>query len=273
MRFPKALLVFQKDWRDVSRNWEIIAPIVIVPALISLVIPAMISIVPGSLNTNIQGTNFVENILSNLPPDVRALLAGLEGSLVIKYIMLVYFFAPFFLIIPIMASSVIASDSFAGEKERKTVEALLATPLTDSELLIGKILVSFTPAVIVTTLSFVIYSVTVDILTFHEYGRLILPTPTWLLMIFGLAPTIALLGIGISVIISARVRGFREAQQISALLVLPVLVLLFSQATGSLIMGPLVIFLLILLMGLLDIIVFRFSVKLFKRDEIIAGTR
>ena len=44
---------------------------------------------------------------------------------VMIYIMALYFFAPFFLIIPQMASSVIVSDSFAGEKERKTIEAPL----------------------------------------------------------------------------------------------------------------------------------------------------
>ena len=57
-----------------------------------------------------------------------------------------------------MASSVIASDSFAGEKERKTIEALLATPLSDSELFVGKVLVAFIPAVLVTFASFAVYS-------------------------------------------------------------------------------------------------------------------
>lgn len=273
MRIRKALIVFDKDWRDIKRNWEVMAPIIIVPILISLIIPLIVTFIPSSLDSNLQGSSFLENIVNNLPPQVRSELSSLNEAQIIKYVMLLYFFAPFFLIIPIMASSVIASDSFAGEKERKTIEALLATPLTDSELLFGKILVSFAPAMIVTVASFIIYSMVIDLLTFNEYGWLLLPTPSWLLLIFGMAPAIALLGIGVSVIISAKVKGFREAQQISALLVLPVLVLLFSQATGSLILGPLVVSGLTILILLLDLLVFRISIRLFRREEIIITSK
>jgi ABC-2 type transport system permease protein len=273
MRIRKALIVFDKDWRDIRRNWEVMAPIIIVPVLISLVIPLIVTLTPGSLNSNLQGSSFLENILNGLPSQLKAELAGLNETQIIKYVMLLYFFAPFFLIIPIMASSVIASDSFAGEKERKTIEALLATPLTDSELLLGKILVSFVPAMIVTVVSFLVYSLVIDLLTFNEYGWLLLPTLSWLLLIFGMAPAIALLGIGVSVIISAKVKGFREAQQISALLVLPVLVLLFGQATGSLILGPIVVSGLTMVLLLLDLIVFRVSVHLFRREEIIITSK
>ena len=69
---------------------------------------------------------------------------------------------PFFLLIPVMASSVIAFDSFPGEKERITIEALLATPLTDEELLFGKMLASFVPAMAVTILFIIAYTVVVD---------------------------------------------------------------------------------------------------------------
>ena len=48
-----------------------------------------------------------------------------------------YMFAPFFLIIPLMVSSILAADSIVGEKERNTLEGLLYTPLTDQELYIA----------------------------------------------------------------------------------------------------------------------------------------
>ncbi len=96
--------------------------------------------------------------------------------------MLAYLFLPFFLLIPAMASSVIASDSFAGEKERKTIEGLLATPLSDAELMLGKILVAFVPSMIVTLASFAAYTVIVDSLGFGLFGRLILPTINWVLL-------------------------------------------------------------------------------------------
>src|SRR4030042_6106143 len=104
---------------------------------------------------------------------------------VLIYIMTLYFFAALFLTMPVMASSVIASDSFAGEKERKTIEALLATPISDGELFLGKVLVSFIPAMIVTIASFISYSIVVDVSTFALFnGTLLLSTLEWLITIF-----------------------------------------------------------------------------------------
>jgi len=151
---------------------------------------------------------------------------------VLLYIMSVYLFAPFLMIIPLMTSSVIASDSFAGEKERKTIEALLATPLSDSELLMGKILVSFVPTMIVTIGSLLVYSTVVDLFAYMVFnGRLLLPNLLWILLAFGVAPTVSLAGIGLTVMISSRVRGFREAQQISVILLIPILAIVFGQIT------------------------------------------
>jgi ABC-2 type transport system permease protein len=184
--------------------------------------------------------------------------------------MAVYFFAPFFLIIPLMASSVISSDSFAGEKERKTIEALLATPISDGEMFLGKILVSFIPSIVITIISFAVYTTVFDILAYGIFNMFLLPTLDWILLIFGLTPTLALASIGLTVIISARVKGFREAQQISVVLLLPVLALIFGQVTGALIFGPIVIVALIGLFSVIDLAVFRIGVKLFKREEILS---
>jgi ABC-type Na+ efflux pump permease subunit len=184
--------------------------------------------------------------------------------------MLLYFFAPFFLIIPVMASSVIASDSFAGEKERKTIEALLATPMTDGELLLGKILVSFVPSMLVTGGSFLLYCATVDLLTYEMFERLLLPNLEWMLLIFGLAPAVALASIGLTVMISARVKGFREAQQISAVLVVPILVMLFAQASGVMIFGYVMVGALTLVFVLIDILLFRLGVRVFQRDKLLS---
>ena len=185
--------------------------------------------------------------------------------------MVLYFFAPFFLIIPVMASSVMGSDSFAGERERKTIEALLATPISDSELLLGKILVSFIPAMLVTFVSFGVYATIVDALTVGMFnGMLLLPNVNFLIMIFGVAPTIALCSIGLTVIISAKVKGFKEAQQISVVLLLPVLGLVFAQISGVLVLGPLVLAALIGVLAIVDVAVFYVGVKIFRREEILS---
>lgn len=271
MRIQKAMLVFRKDWREVSRNWEVILPIVIIPFMFSIVLPVIVMLIPSLTPTAGTSSGSLETIIRNLPKNVQDELKEMTKQQVMVYIMSLYFFAPFFLIIPLMSSSVIASDSFAGEKERKTIEALLATPISDSELFLGKIFVSFIPSMAVTVSSFIIYSTIVDSLSFTIFnGRLLLPNVLWILLIFGLAPTMALASIGLTVMISARVKGFREAQQISVILLIPILVLLFGQATGAILLGPPVVTLLIGLFVLIDLLIFKLGVKLFKREEILS---
>jgi len=176
MRLSKALLVFRKDWREVGRNWEVLTPIALVPLLFSVVIPLIAISAPGQVNTGTSREVLIESIMRGAPAGVMEMLAGFTEDQQLTYVLLVYMFAPFFLLIPVMASSVIASDSFAGEKERKTIEALLATPLTDGELLFGKMLASFVPAMAVTILSFIAYTVVVDVGTYGLFGAPLLPT-------------------------------------------------------------------------------------------------
>ena len=270
MRASKVLLVFRKDWREISRNWQVMMPIIIVPLLFTVALPAIVTLVPELVNVPTSSTAFLELMLENLPAQLQSQLSGMTESQVMTYVMLLYFFAPFFLIIPVMASSVIASDSFAGEKERKTIEALLATPITDGELLLGKALVSFLPSVAVTAASFLLYSATVDLLTYRTFGKLLLPNLNWVVLIFGLTPIIALASVGLTVIISARVRGFREAQQISAVLIVPIIAMLLAQASGALIFKVPVVGGLTLVFALIDFLLFRLGVRLFRRESILS---
>jgi ABC-2 type transport system permease protein len=271
MRRRKVMLVFRKDWWEISRNWQVLLPILVVPVLFAVALPAALIAMPGLVNVPMTSTSQItELIVEKLPVAIQSQLSGLSETQVMVYVMVLYFLAPLFLIIPLMASSVISSDSFAGEKERRTIEALLATPITDGELFMGKVLVSFVPSMMVTVISFLLYTLTVDLLAYDMFGRLLLPNLGWMMLIFGLAPTIALASIGLTVMISLRVKGFREAQQISVVLIVPILMLLFAQASGALIFGPVVIGALTAAFAVVDLLLFRLGVRLFRRDEILS---
>ncbi len=271
MNMHKVWLVFKKDWLEIKRNWQVLMPIIILPLIFAVLFPVIVTLIPSmSSMQNAGNTNF-QSLIPGLPGDVQLLIMQMTPEQIIVYILILYFFAPFFLIIPIMASSVIGSDSFAGERERKTIEALLATPISDSELFLGKILVSFIPAMIITIISFGIYTIIVDVITFGMFnGMLLLPNLVWLIMIFGVAPTIALCSIGLTVIISSKVKGFKEAQQISVVLLLPVLGLVFAQVSGVMVLGPAVLAVLMGVLAIVDIAVFYVGVETFKREEILS---
>jgi ABC-type Na+ efflux pump permease subunit len=266
MRLDRVLLVFRKDWLEIRRNWQIMMPILIIPLIFCVLLPSMILLIPDAQSSSGE----VGGMLAILPAEMRAAIAGFNENQMIAYLMLTFVFMPFFLLIPAMASSVISSDSFAGEKERKTIEGLLATPLTDGELLVGKMLVAFVPSMIVTIVAFVVYTALVDFLGFQLFGRFVLPNINWLLTIFLLAPAVSVAGIAITVIVSARVKGFREAQQLSVMIVVPIMSLVVGQALGVFLLVPEVIVILFIVFAVIDAIILKIGLKMFQREEILS---
>ena len=269
IRLQKVALVFKKDWLEIRRNWQVLLPLILVPIVFAVVLPGVAVMPTLSIPAQASSEGLLV-VMKALPAHVRYEIVGMTGQQGIAYMMLLYLFAPVFLIIPIIVSGVIASDSFAGEKERKTIEALLATSLSDAEMLLGKILVAFVPAVTVTVGAFAIYSIVVDYMTFGLFGRFLLPNIVWLSLIFGLAPAVAFADIGLTVIVSARVRGVREAQQISALLLVPLFAVVLGQASGTLFFDPILITALTSLFIVLDTIILGASIWAFGRDRVLA---
>jgi hypothetical protein len=123
----------------------------------------------------------------------------------------------------------------------------------------------------VTIFSFLIYAIVIDLISFPVFsGMILLPNLIWLLLIFGLAPCVALASIGLTVIISMKAEGSREAQQISVILLLPILGLILGQTSGAIILGPAMLLLMIAIFLGLDFVIFRIGVKVFRREEILS---
>jgi len=264
--FLNVYLVFKKDWTEISRNWQVLIPVIVVPVFFSMVLPIIIYLFPVSISS----LGPLQNLFNTLPDYAKQRLLNFNPAQLAFYMVSVFFFAPFFLVIPLIASSVIASDSFAGEKERKTIESLLATPISDSEMFLGKMLVSFSAAMFSTLSSFLVYTSVVDVLALGIFGRPILPDLSWIILILLLAPAVSLASVGLTVTISAKVKGFREAQQINAILIIPILIGIFGESWIAVILGAKALILLTLFFVLIDCVMFYAGVKLFKREDIMA---
>ena len=270
IRVQKVALVFSKDWLELRRNWQVLFPLLVIPLVFSILLPLMVigSTVSVPANASSYG---LQTLLKTLPIHVKDEIADMTARQAIIYIVSVYLFAPIFLVIPIMASTIIASDSFAGEKERRTVEALLATPLSDGEMLLGKMLVSLAPAVTVTVAAFLVYSAVIDHFTLQLFGGgLLFPNDTWLMLIFMLAPALAFADIALTVLISARAKGVREAQQISALLLLPLIGIVVGQVSGAMLLDPWLVILMATALMAIDVVLFLASIKTFGRAHMLA---
>ncbi len=185
-------------------------------------------------------------------------------------LMLGYFLAPLFLIIPLMVAAIVGAESFVGEKERHTLEGLLYTPATDLELYTGKVLAGAVPAVIAAFLNFGIYSVVVNLVTAPTVGAIWFPTTSALALAVWVGPAVALLGVSASVLVSTRVETFLEANQLTGLLSLVIVALMLGQGSGLLLLSLPVLLLVGLVFYGVDIVLIRFGAAIFSRDRLMA---
>jgi len=173
----------------------------------------------------------------------------------------------YFMVLPAVIPLAIAVYSIVGEKEQSTLEPLLATPLSDVELFLGKALASVLPAVAINWIAFGLFIAATRILT----GGFLMQTlsATWLASIFGLSPLLALFSIGVTMIVSSRASDARAAYQISSLAILPGLIPLIVYSS----IQTLVDLRLILLEGgvllVAGAVVLWIAIRLFKREQIL----
>jgi ABC-type Na+ efflux pump permease subunit len=149
-----------------------------------------------------------------------------------------YLLAPLFLIVPLMVSAVLAADAFAGEKERRTLEALLHLPISNRDLFLAKLGTAYLPALAVSWLGFACFALVSNAVAWPVMGRVFVPTGLWLVVIFWVAPAVAALGLGVMVRVSVRARTAQEANQLGGAVILPLIFLAVGQSTGLLLVDP-----------------------------------
>jgi ABC-2 type transport system permease protein len=260
--------IVRKDLKVVMQNKGVSIPLIVLPVVILGILPALVAFAPAL--QNIPGTPLsgMDRFLQQMPASLRSQLAGYNEMQSIIILMLVYFLAPMYLILPLMVASVIAADSFAGEKERKTLEALLYTPTSDRELLLAKLFSAWLPAIAIAWGGFVIYAVVANLAAWPTMGHIFFPTLMWIVLALWVAPAIAGLGLGVTVLISARAQGFQEAYQMGAIVVLPILLLLVGQATGVMYFSIWLVVLLGLIFWGIDTALLWFGARTFRRSEL-----
>lgn len=163
----------------------------------------------------------------------------------------------------------IASYSVAGEKIQKSLEPLLATPMTDSEILLGKSIACFVPPMVSIWVSSVIYMASMDALTRPWLGYLYYPNWSFAAVLLLLAPLASVLTIELTVILSARANDVRSVQQFTGVLFFPFIIIYVMteidviqlNVTNLLIMSGMFL--------VADILLFYLSTATFKREEIL----
>jgi ABC-type Na+ efflux pump permease subunit len=260
--------IARKDLKVALQNKGVVLPIIILPLILFVVLPWIMSYAASLTDTSGASMSNVDELLKRMPAGLLNELSGYTFNQQMIIFMLVYMLAPMFLIVPLMVSSVLAADSFAGEKERKTLEALLYTPTTDRELFSAKLLGPWAAAVVIAWLSFVLYAVMVNAAAWGSIGHLFFPNPMWIALVFWVTPAVAGLGLVVMVFVSARAQGFQDAYQTGGLVVLPVIFLMIGQISGVMYFSLGLVLLVGSVIWLLDAILLWFASKSFRRGEL-----
>ena len=140
-------------------------------------------------------------------------------------------FLVFFLMLPAFIPLSIATFSIIGEKQSRTLEAVLATPIRTAELLAGKAIAAAAPGIAGGLIAYLAFAGLVRAL----YGPAlfaIVSAPDWLAATFLLGPAIALLSVVLGILISSRANDPRTAQQVGAVIVVPLVAVVIAQAAG-----------------------------------------
>lgn len=200
-------------------------------------------------------TLIVQNEMGSSIPDTYQL--GLES--------LVYFFVVVAAILP----SSIAAYSIVGEKIEKSLEPLLATPMTDDEILLGKEIAAFVPPILSTWLGASIFMVSADLITRPGLSYYYFPNGFADVSLFVLAPLAAVFGIEVAVILSSRVTDVRGVNQIAGLMWAPFVFIFLAAVTGTVTLSASFLLVVSLAVALIDLLLYFLSRATFRREEIL----
>jgi uncharacterized membrane protein SpoIIM required for sporulation/ABC-type transport system involved in multi-copper enzyme maturation permease subunit len=192
-RIRPALIITRREIRDQLRDWRIVLPITI----LTLIFPFLANF------TTRQILGFVQKYGANL----------LAERFIPFLLMIVGFF-------PISISLVIALESFAGETERRSIEPLLSSPLTDDQLYLGKLLACVLTPLIASYLGMIVYLIGIYRTTSWR------PEPMFLVLIILLTAVQALVMVSGAVVISTQTTSVRAANLLASFIIIPVALLI-----------------------------------------------
>jgi len=175
----------------------------------------------------------------------------------------------FFVVLAAVLPATIAAYSIVGEKIEKSLEPLLATPITDGEILLGKSIAAFLPPIFAIWGGASIFMAISDFLTYKDFSYYYFPNWNAGVMLLLLAPLAAIFSIEVAVIASSRVNDVRGANQIASLMFIPFMVVFLGAVEGIIAFSISNLLIISGVVLIVDLALFFLSTSTFKREEIL----
>lgn len=228
----------KKDIRAITANKRLFSVLLIVPLMMTVVIPSVF-ILAAAL------TPLESNDIQTFTQTFDALETMPEESEIREAIILMIcneVLPLFFLMVPILAASVMAASSFVGEKEKRTLETLLYCPLSLRQIFDAKIIASLLLSQFVSLFSFIVMIIVVQAEVRLMTGSFVALSLSWPILLLLISPATSLIAISLIVRGSAKAKSVEESQQRSAFLVIPIVLLVAMQLSGFYVFSVWVLF-------------------------------
>ena len=252
--------IIDKEWAEVFKNKLVLMTVVALP-LLFMVLP-IFTLATGTGVSSSQMKNTPEAILQACTAQGLNDRECLQSYLVSPFML-------FYLLLPLAIPQAIAAYSIVGEKTTRSLEPLLATPISTGELILGKSLAAAIPAVGATWVSFGIFVIVSRFFVASDKVYALITRPMWFVAIGLLAPLLTIASVNVAIWISSRVNDPRAAEQIGMTIMLTLLAVFFGQMLGIIALTLTSILITSAVMLLIDIGMVGLGVKLFQREAIL----
>ncbi|HRQ41228.1 MAG TPA: stage II sporulation protein M [Chloroflexota bacterium] len=231
-----ALVIARREIRDSFRDWRIIMPIF----LLTLAFPALMNF------TARRAITFADQYG-----------AEIIATQLIPFLLLVVGF------FPMSFSLIIALETFVGEKERNSLEPLLASPLSNTELYAGKMLAALVPPLTASYLGMLVYMV--SLWTNLDWR----PEPELIVQVMLLTTVQGVIMVAAAVVVSSQATSVRAANLLASFIIVPMALLIQFEA-GALFWGNHAgLWWLIVGLGLTAVVLIRMGLYVFNREELL----
>jgi uncharacterized membrane protein SpoIIM required for sporulation len=164
---------------------------------------------------------------------------------------------------PISFSLVIALETFVGEKERNSLEPLLATPLTDTQLYLGKTLAAMIPPLLAAYLGIGVYLT--GLYVFKGWT----PSPVLLALVFLLTTAKGVVMVSGAVVLSSQTTSVRASNLLASFIIIPAALLIQVEAIIMFYANYNVLWWIALFLIVVDVILVRMGLHIFNREELL----
>ncbi|MCS6882510.1 MAG: stage II sporulation protein M [Oscillochloridaceae bacterium] len=232
------MLIVRREARELLGDWRIVTPIL----LLALALPMLLVAAAGRIVGFLEDASFAIRLIP-----FGALLVGF---------------------LPASFSLIAALESFVGERERNSLETLLAMPLSDAELYLGKFLAALLTPLVASLAAMQIYvGLLLGFMPELYFGMMTLPR---LLLLILLVCCMALVMVSGAVVISAHISTVRAANLMSSFILVPMAGVMQLAAFWIINERWAQLWLIAAALGVLAAILVRAGMRTFNREELLA---